>query len=227
MFSEKRQVDSQLDLSLYIEGLLNIPEEDVAPENIVVEKALEKIVEVEHVEKSDNIKTEQSIQSKIPEWGQQPFKSLLVKLAGMDLMIPAMTVSFIEKINRKITRTPLEVEACKGIITLREKSIVVIDLLSLISENIASDDSTPLQVEENNFNYVLVMEEASYALACEDVSQMITLEPEDVRWNNAAFNNPMFSGVVPEYLCPIINLVGLNKQVSAMPFVRSVNERNN
>ena len=227
MFSEKTQVDSHLDLSFYIEGLLNIPEPEIEVEQLLVEKDLKTLIEIENKVKDNKIQPDISEQSKIPEWGRQPFECLLVKLAGMDILVPAMTVTFIDKVNKKITRLPLEAEAFQGVITLRDKSIAVIDLFSLISKKISSNDHQTMQVEEHYINNVIVMEDDSYALSCDEVSEMIMLQPEDVRWNNVAFNNPMFCGVVPEYLCPIINLDSLNMQVAAMPFVQSLNERNN
>jgi hypothetical protein len=49
------------------------------------------------------------------------------------------------------------------------------------------------------------------------------LEPENVRWNKASFNNPIFAGIVPDHLCPIVNIDTIQQQIAKMPFVQSLN----
>lgn len=246
MSLDKTQYQTRLDLSLYIEGLLNTEAVEVE-QKIKVEEKIEAILlndllvpEIEdlaietetkaeaiHVEPRKKELEEQLeekvFDSTIPAWGQQPFKCMTVKLDGINLMIPAMSVSYIERINKKIIRLPLEVEAFRGIVTLRERSIAVIDLHKLISKNGTSYNQLEKNVEECHVEYVIVMEEGSYALACDEVGQMMELRPEDVRWNQASFNNPLFAGIVPDGLCAIVDIDNVQQQVAAMPFVQSLN----
>lgn len=220
---DKTQLDSNLDLSLYIEGLLR--QEDPAIETKIKydNNNSECLTEPENNE--DFNSEEQHIEKfNIPSWGSKPFECLLVKTTGMEFMLPAMLVNYIEKINKKITRIPLDAVAFKGVVTLREKSVAVIDLLSLVSEDKSIENKQTSCIEENQINNVIVMEDSSYALACDDVSQLIMLNPEDARWNRASFNNPMFTGIVTEYLCPIINIDYLSKRIAEMPFVQSLNQ---
>lgn len=224
---EKTQYDTNLDLSLYIEGLLNV---DHASETVGIESKVESILlsdlaipEVETPLIENN--TEEIEVSKIPAWGQESFKCLLVKSAGMKLMIPAMTMSYIERINKKIMRIPLDVAAFRGIVTLRQRSVPVIDLFRLITENSIAKNNQPAKVETQYIDNVIVMEDGSYALACDDIGEMVMLDEESVRWNKASFSNPMFAGVVSEYLCPIINIEFVNELISKMPFVQSLNQK--
>ena len=224
MYSEKTQLDIHPDLSLYIEGLLNIPEQETVLEQPVVENDLSSVFEP-----TPDIGEEGVIEpefEKVPAWAQQPFECLLVKLAGMNVMLPAMTVSYIEKINKKITRLPLDAEAFYGVATIRDKSVAVIDLLSLVAESASSDSQENMKVGDHYIDHVIVMENGNFALACDDVSQMMTLDTEAVRWNMSMFNNPMFSGIVTDHLCPILNIDNLNMTVAKMPFVQSLIERN-
>ena len=134
----------------------------------------------------------------------------------MDLLIPALSVAYIERINEKITRIPLGAEAFYGLITLRELSIVVIDLFSLIAEVNSIDIEQSMQHNTHHINHVMVMDNGSYALACDNINQMITLNPEDIRWNRSSFCNPLFAGIVTEYLCPMVNIDNLYQQVAEM-----------
>ena len=244
MFLDKTEYQTSLDLSLYIEGLLN-PEHvekevDTEPEQNLETMLLNDLsvsIQNESVIKTKtSIEIEQEVEesikenrlekvsdSNIPLWGQEPFKCLKIKIADMDLMIPAMSVSFIERINKKIIRLPLETDAFRGVVTLRNRSVAVIDLHKTISSNAMSYNQNEQYIEECHVEYVIVMEDGAYALACDEVGEMTELSQDDVRWNKASFNNPMFAGIVPDKLCAIVNIENLQKQIAAMPFVQSLN----
>ena len=251
MFLDKTEYQTSLDLSLYIEGLLNTEPDEVVSKTKTEEK-LETILlndlvapEVEQLpvqvetktetvstvvetkqtveENSEEVLQEEIVDYGIPVWGQQPFKCLTIKSSGMNLMIPALSVSYIERLNKKIIRLPLEAEAFRGVVTMRDRSVAIIDLYKLISENGVSYNQTDKNVEEHYVEHVIVMENGAYALACDEVGEMTELYPEDVRWNKASFNNPMFAGIVPDKLCAIVNIDTVQQQIAVMPFVQSLN----
>lgn len=218
MYKDKTALDSKQDLTLYIEGLFQREEE--------VEIEVETPLAVINTEPEiDNKNIEEEI-SDIPDWGQSPFDCLLLKAAGMNFITPAMSVSFIERVNKKIIRIPLEVDPFYGVITLREKSVAVIDLFSLITEDKNKKHSALSHVTADHIDHVLVMENGAYALACDEVSKMITLNAEDVRWNRTGDNKLFYAGIVKDYLCPLININNLHQRVLTMPFVQSLNESN-
>lgn len=215
MYKDKTVLDSQQDLTIYIEGLLQREE---------VELEVETSIDVIYAEsETDNKNIEEEI-SEIPGWGQSPFDCLLIKAAGMNFITPAISVSFIERVNKKIVRIPLEVNSFHGVITLREKSVAVIDLFSLITEGKHNNASATSLATSHHVDHVLVMENGSYALACDEVSKLITLNAENVRWNKTGDANTYYAGIVKDYLCPLININSIHERVSRMPFVQSLNE---
>jgi len=208
---EKTKIETQyeprLNLGLYIEGLLNTDEAEVEIE-------LKKEIKLKTKEKNGE-------QSQIPSWGEIPFECLLIESAGMNLMVPTMSVSYIKQIsNKNIMRLPSGIKAFRGMLTLRERSVAIIDLFTLISGNASVNNQQTIQVDTNHTAHVLVIENGDYALACDDVCKIIMLTTESVRWNKGCFNNPTFAGVVPDYLCPIINVDYLQQQVSEMSFLQ-------
>jgi chemotaxis signal transduction protein len=218
------QYEVNLDLGLYIEGLLNTDETEVNTElknevNVEIKKTNDVVasgIEVNIFETGENI----GEQPQIPLWGEKPFECLLIKSAGISLMVPAMPVSYIERINnKKIIRLPSYIKAFRGMVTLRERSVAIIDLFSLISENTSINSQQAIQIDTDHIEYVLVMENSDYALACDDVCKIIMLNTENVRWNKGCFNNPIFAGIVPEYLCPIVNIEHIQEEVSKIPFM--------
>lgn len=136
-------------------------------------------------------------------------------------MVPTMSVSYIKQIsNKNIMRLPSGIKAFRGMLTLRERSVAIIDLFTLISGNASVNNQQTIQVDTNHTAHVLVIENGDYALACDDVCKIIMLTTESVRWNKGCFNNPTFAGVVPDYLCPIINVDYVQQQVSEMSFLQ-------
>ena len=183
MFLDKTEYQTSLDLSLYIEGLLNTETVEVeskkkteekietillndllAPEEELSAKVETKTTEVEVIE---TLLEEKIFNSSIPAWGQQPFKCLTVKLLDMKLMIPAMSVSYIERINKKIIRLPVEAEAFRGVVTMRERSVAIIDLHKLISGNGVSYYQSDKNVEKCHVEYVIAMEDGDQLGFCQ------------------------------------------------------------
>lgn len=222
MYSDKTQLDSRLDLTHYLEGLFQQDEADVETGTIADAKE-DKSSLVSEFDNDTETEQDRVEQSPIPVWGQKPFECLLIKSAGMDMMLPTMSVSHIERADKKISRLPVGAEVFHGVITSRDRTLAVMDLFSLITGNASADKEQSLQHSTHHIDHVIVMNDGSYALVCDDISRLITLNPEDVRWNRASFNNPMFAGIVTEYLCPIVNIDNLTQQVSAMPIVQSLN----
>lgn len=243
MYPDKTICQTNLDLRLYIEDLLHpIPDqiecktrteekiETILLNDLVLPEIVEQAVKIE----SDQFFTKEWIETKvkqevlnsnIPDWGKQPFQCLNIKVDNMNLMLPAISVSYIERINKKIVRLPIETEAFRGVVVLRNRSIAVIDLYKLISENGISYDQNDKNVEEYYVEYVIVMEDGNYALACGEIGEMTELYPEDVRWNKASFNNPLFAGIVSDRLSAIINIDTVQQQVTTLPFVQSLNSK--
>jgi len=209
MYKEIKTLDSRQDLTSYIEGLIQREE---------VKLEVETLLDVVTAEpESDKILLEEVI-SEIPDWAQSPFDCLLIKAAEMNFIIPTMSVSFVERVNNNITRIPLEVDAFHGVTTLRDKGLAVIDLFSLITEDKNKKDSELLHVSPHHIDHVLVMGNGSYALACDEVSKLITLNSGDVRWSRTGDNNLFYAGIVKDYLCPLINTNNIHQRVLTMPF---------
>lgn len=225
MYTDKTQLDSRLDLTLYIEGLFQRDDAEIINENALDSNPVIDIVEAEFPTSNDVPEATIQSASEIPAWGQDEFKCLIIKSAGMNFMIPAMSVSYIERVNKKIIRIPIETDAFHGVISLRDKSLAVVDLFKLITEDTENDIASS-QITSHHVDYVLVFENDSYALACDQVSEIVTLNTEDVRWNGVGFFTPLYAGVVKESLCPLINIDKLQQQISIMPFIKSLQENN-
>lgn len=211
--------DARLDLSLYIEGLLTVEEterqlqHDVQPVTVECEAAA---VEIEPAPQTNP--------PAISEQATASIDCLVISIAGMKLLIPANRVAFVERVNQKITRLPVENAAFKGIMTFRERSVAVIDIFALIHGENSESSVDNVQAAEQFIQHAVIMEDARYAIACDDVEEMVSVHPESVRWNKSGFKNRFYSGIVLEQLSPLLNLEQIDSTVASMPFVQSLPE---
>ena len=212
--------DSGLELSHYIENLFIRDEtettsttlletehlQDFLEQDLAQDTASEQIVEIAPV----SVKPIE--ETTLPKWAEQRFECLLIKVAGMKLLLPALSVLYIEHLNKKITRIPLGSAVLKGVVNLRGESLAVIDLFNLISADAGAEQST--QPGSQHINHVVVMEGGYYALACDVVEKILTINKDDIRWHPSSFNNPMFIGIATKHLCPLINIDNIDTQLN-------------
>ena len=213
MLDSKTQSDVQLDLKLYIEGLLTVEDEQLDADTTAV--ATLELTEVEQPHDKLNSHPENNT---IPIWGRRPFDCLTLNIAGTRLLLPAAKVDHVECITDKLTRLPVESEAMLGMISIRGCSVMIVDLFSLLSAagkdgECAFDENTQAKVR-----YAVVMRDGGYAIACDSIGEIVAMQPESIRWSNTAFNNKFFCGIASDELCPLLDIVELNCAIRALPY---------
>ncbi len=220
MFRDKTQTDAQLDLSLYIEGLLTVDAE-VNDETVSESPAIEL---VEHEIPSSNIRKDPD-QPNIPVWGRRPFDCLTLNISGTRLLIPAAKVDHVECVSDKVTRLPVKNEVMHGILSIRGRSVVIIDLFRLITATTLGDETMHDETTRCSVKHAVVMRDSSYAIASDSIGSMVNLQPESIRWNDSVFNNKYFCGIASEQLCPLLDIVEINCAIRALPFVQALHDQ--
>ena len=196
--------DAKLDLSLYIEGLLRIDE----PLNDA-----DQIVRVAEVD-AEAVNQESSILS-----GQ--IDCLQVFINGLPFLIPTSYINQVKKINQNITRLPVEANAFLGLIKLEERSVAVIDLITLVCES-NRKKTTDMQVRDNFIQHILLMEQGRYAIACDKPGELCKLDTDDVQISQARNSHRFYHGIAKSRLCPVINMDRVNDAIADMPFIQTL-----
>ncbi len=215
MLENKLINDTQLDVSLYIEGLLTtVPDAEREEPVSVVTTDCESMTET----LADN-----DVGDRTGDYSDQQVLSLLeIAKGGKHLLIPANRISFIDRSAHNIVRLPTRNPAFKGIATLRKQSTAIIDLLALL-ENQQTENRD--QVEQYQVNTLVVIEGYPYAIECDSVHDIHALEREAIRWNPSAFKNKLYQGVTVNSLLPLINIDALSDEVMAIPFVNRLQKK--
>lgn len=216
-------VDEKLAVSLFLDSLLRDTEEvteidepvKIATEARVVEKPIvtPPVVEVEPtVEISTEIdtKTEAEIQKNIisstnvPEWANEPFQILLFEVAGLKLAVPLVELSGVIEWNDSVTEMPGSENFYMGILQHLDHRVAVIDTAKMVlpvnKQAELIDDNARQRVK-----HIVLIDDFSWGLACDKIGEVITLQPEEVRWRQSKTSRRWLAGTVIEHMCALLN----------------------
>ncbi len=135
-----------------------------------------------------------------PAWGAAPFQSLLIKVAGLSLAIPLAKLNGVIEYTTEITPMPGHSPWFLGLHKARGVQTKVIDTALLIvpQKHRPPDHAARLRK-------IVLLDEGRWGLACEEVSEVITLTPESVRWRGPSSRRPWLAGTALEHMCALLD----------------------
>lgn len=143
----------------------------------------------------------------IPEWGGEPFQALLFKLAGLTMAIPLIELDGILEWPEALTPLPNRSPWYLGLLDNRGRTVPVIELAQLvIPQKIRGK-----HVQENGhtLSRVILIGEGRWGVACDSVSEVITLNPDEVRWRSSRTRRQWLAGTVIDHMCALLDAQGL------------------
>ena len=140
-----------------------------------------------------------------PEWAQSRFECLIFNVAGLRLAVPLITLGAIHRIDRKFNALPHQSDWFLGILqTTAAGNIKVLDTaLCVMPERYDPASRADLA-------YVITIHGYNWGLACHDVEQSITLEPDQVKWRTQRGKRPWLAGTVIDQMCALIDTDGFH-----------------
>jgi len=199
--------DIAVDLSPVEEEIAVVPE--VIPE-VVVETSIEVVQDVALAE-AEQTETETEIAGGRPEWASEPFQVMLFNVAGLSLAVPLVELNGVVEWTGEVTEMPGHSPFYMGLMTHLDKSIPVVDTARLVLPaeklgQLAGDDP------KERVKRVVLIDEHRWGLACDEVNEVITLEPDQVRWRSSRTKRAWLAGTVVEHMCALVD----GKAFSAM-----------
>lgn len=141
------------------------------------------------------------------DWRQSPFQTLLFEIHGLKLAIPLHELNGIltwpEKELPKIAGKP---SWYLGLYSQDHQHTQVVDTAHIILPQHHQD-------EVNKPNFIILIANGKWGLACNKVSKVVTLSSEEVRWRQQAGKRPWLAGTVLDKMCSILNIDELVKQL--------------
>ena len=140
------------------------------------------------------------------DWAKGRFECLIFNVSGLKLAVPLVTLGSIHQIDRKFNALPGQYDWFIGILqTPNSGNIKVLDTaLCVMPERY---DPTSRETLE----YVITIHGYAWGLACHQVEQSITLEPDQVKWRSKRGKRPWLAGIVVEHMCSLIDTDGFQE----------------
>ena len=193
--STQTYAEPQAALAAYLESLLR-PEQPATalpavpePTEPATSPVPEPQPEVVHIEPTVLIEG-------APGGAQAPFQCLLFKTAGLTLGIPLAKLNGITPWSPAITPMPGHSPSFLGLLPHLGRHVKVMDTAQVVM----SKQTSPAEQ-----HYIVLIAGGEWGLTCESVSEVVTLQPDQVRWRTAHGIRPWLVGIVKDRMCALLD----------------------
>ncbi|WP_152207507.1 chemotaxis protein CheW [Marinobacter changyiensis] len=135
-----------------------------------------------------------------PLWSQKPFECLIFRVAGLQLAVPLVLLGAIHKIERKVKPIPGRPPWYMGMLPDRDQNLRIVDTAEWIMAG-----RVPAGARDG-YRFVIRLDNSEWALACDEVAQSFTLDPDEVRWRSTRSKRPWLAGTVIKHMCALIDV---------------------
>ncbi|MDX1756660.1 MAG: chemotaxis protein CheW [Marinobacter sp.] len=135
-----------------------------------------------------------------PEWSERPFECLLFRVAGLQLAVPLILLGAIHRLEEDVKAMPGSPRWYMGILPERTQNLRVVDTAEWIMAG-----RVPAGARDH-YRFVIRLDNSEWALACDDVAQSFTLDPDQVRWRTSRSKRPWLAGTVVSHMCALIDV---------------------
>jgi purine-binding chemotaxis protein CheW len=164
------------------------------PKEVVVEKKVETSVAIES-------------KSIIPEWANEPFQILLFKVAGLKLAVPLVDLCGVIEWKESVTEMPGHADFYMGILQHLDYKIAVIDTARMV---LPENKLTQLAGDNprERVKHIVMIDDYRWGLACDRIGEVITLQPNEVRWRTSKSTREWLAGTVIDHMCALLDSEG-------------------
>lgn len=132
------------------------------------------------------------------------FQALLFKVAGLTVAVPLQELGGIHNLT-KLNSLFGKPNWFMGVMVSREEKLNVVDTAKWVMPEKINE-----KLEESiNYQYLIMLGESKWGLACESLVNTVTLEQEDVRWRENQGKRPWLAGLVKEKMCAMMDVDNL------------------
>ena len=193
-----------------------IVETSVAEPEVVTEEAfVEQVILDEPVSNTlidENIETEVEEEVKLqpqenegwtdgrPNWAQGRFECLLFVVKGLKLAVPLAELGGIHKQEKEPTPLFGQPGWFLGILRNNRMNIGLVDTAQwVMPEYIDGDHNT-------DYRFAIHIHNSEWGLACDEVAEAISLDPNEVKWRTKLGRRPWLAGTVVDHMCALIDV---------------------
>jgi hypothetical protein len=133
------------------------------------------------------------------------FQTLIFKVAKLPLAVPLLKLGGIVAMNEKLDITPLvgTPDWFLGMMPHSKGNLMVVDTQKYLMPEQVKDKVVNTTQE---YQYLILLDNSNWALACHDVGDAKNLTQDDIRWSEKTSKRPWFGGMVVEYMSALIEV---------------------
>lgn len=135
-----------------------------------------------------------------PYWAQSAFECLLFKVAGLQMAVPLVLLGAIYKLDKPLNELPGGAAWFLGLLPQGDINLRVVDTARWVMAERYREGSAA------GYHYVIRLDDSEWGLACDQVNQSFTLNPDDVKWRTQDGKRPWLAGTVVKYMCALVDV---------------------
>lgn len=135
-----------------------------------------------------------------PDWAQGRFECLLFDVKGLKLAVPLAELGGIHKLEKEPTPLFGQPGWFLGIVRTNNMNVGLVDTAQWVMSEHISDDHRP------DFRFAIRIHNSEWGLACHEVAEAISLDPDEVKWRTTLGKRPWLAGTVVDHMCALIDV---------------------
>lgn len=179
---------------------------ELPPTDLVEEENdtdVEQVVEIKETTQLADIEaeTELAVTTVESEFRNGSFQALFFTVAGLTLAVPLTELGGIHNLieTKSLFGKP---DWFIGVMLHRDEKLSVVDSAKWVMPEKYDEKLA----ESLNYQYLIMLDDSSWGLACEALVTTATLEHDDVQWREAEGKRPWLAGLVKEKKCALIDV---------------------
>ncbi len=136
------------------------------------------------------------------DWSQEPFQTLLFNVAGLTLALPLLKLGGIHRVKEEITHLIGKPSWFMGITPGHAGNINVIDTAKWVMP----EKYQQLEEQGLEYEFIILLGDTNWGLACNDVQTAISQSPDNVRWRSKTGKRPWLAGMMIEEMCALLDV---------------------
>jgi purine-binding chemotaxis protein CheW len=145
-----------------------------------------------------------------PDWAKTRFQCLSFQVAGVTLAAPLEKLHGIVELQEAITELPGYAPWVMGLLPHRGQNVQVVDIAEIIMPD---DRRANICSANERTKYLILIDGGQFGIAVDSISQVLTLERDDVRWRSNNSRRPWLAGTVVDKMCALLELDQLCRQL--------------
>lgn len=135
---------------------------------------------------------------------ESAFQALFFEVAGLTLAVPLITLGGIHQLE-KVSPIVGKPAWFKGVMLYRQQKLSVVDSARWVMP----EKYAQLSEEQRAYQYLVMLGDSTWGLACNRLVNTVTLNKADVQWREQKGKRPWLAGMVKQRMCALIDVYQL------------------